>query len=137
MIINNVELPDIDVSDALVMENYEAAHDKVAEKMNNLDVNGKRRSELIRIQCEAVFEFFEDVFGEGAAEKVFGESVNLTTCINAYEAVVINVNNLEKKVAGQYKAKFGNRQQRRNQNKGKKKKHYNNRPKVVNINNKS
>ena len=44
MIINNVELPDIDVSDALVMENYEAAHDKVAEKMNNLDVNGKRHS---------------------------------------------------------------------------------------------
>lgn len=132
MIINNVELPDIDVSDALVMENYEAAHDKVAEKMNNLDVNGKRRSELIRIQCEAVFEFFEDVFGEGTAKKVFGESVNLTTCLNAYEAVVIEVNNLEKKVAGQYKAKFGNRQQRRNQNKGKKKKHYNNRPHLVN-----
>lgn len=132
MIINNLELPDIDVSDALVMENYEAAHDKVAEKMNNLDINGKRRSELIRIQCEAVFEFFEDVFGEGAAKKVFGESVNLTTCINAYEAVVINVNNLEKKVAGQYKAKFGNRQQRRSQNKGKKKKHYNNRPQLVN-----
>lgn len=132
MIINNVELPDIDVSDALVMENYEAAHDKVAEKMNNLDVNGKRRSELIRIQCEAVFEFFEDVFGEGAAKKVFGESVNLTTCLNAYEAVVIEVNNLDKKVAGQYKTKFGNRQQRRNQNKGKKKKHYNNRPQLVN-----
>lgn len=132
MIINNVELPDIDVSDALVMENYEAAHDKVAEKMNNLDVNGKRRSELIRIQCEAVFEFFEDIFGEGTAKKVFGESVNLTTCLNAYEAVVIEVNNLEKKVAGHYKAKFGNRQQRRNRNKGKKKKHYNNRPQLVN-----
>lgn len=132
MIINNVELPDIDVSDALVMENYEAAHDKVAKKMNNLDTNGKRRSELIRIQCEAVFEFFEDVFGEGAAKKVFGESVNLTTCLNAYEAVVIEVNNLDKKVAGQYKTKFGNRQQRRNQNKGKKKKHYNNRPQLVN-----
>ena len=132
MIINNVELPDIDVSDALVMENYEAAHDKVAEKMNNLDINGKRHSELIRIQCEAVFEFFEDVFGEGTAKKVFGESVNLTTCLNAYESVVVEVNNLEKKVAGHYKAKFGNRQQRRNQNKGKKKKHYNNRPQLVN-----
>ena len=123
MLINNVELPDIDVSDALVMENYEAAHDKVAEKMNNLDVNGKRRSELIRIQCEAVFEFFEDVFGEGTAKKVFGESVNLTTCLNAYEAVVYGVNTLDKKAAEKIKSKFGNRQQRRNQNKGKKKKH--------------
>lgn len=137
MIINNIELPDIDVSDALVMERYEAAHDKVAEKMKNLDTNGKRRSELIRIQCEAVFEFFEDVFGEGAAKKVFGESVNLTICLNAYEAVVVEVNRLDNKLAGQYKAKFGNRQQRRNQNKGKKKKNYNNRPQVVNINNKS
>ena len=132
MLINKVELPDIDVFDALVMENYEAAHDKVAEKMNNLDVNGKRHSELIRIQCETVFGFFEDVFGEGTAKKVFGESVNLTTCLTAYEAVVVEVNNLEKKVAGHYKAKFGNRQQRRNQNKGKKKKHYNNRPQLVN-----
>lgn len=132
MLINKVELPDIDVSDALVMENYEAAHDKVAEKMNNLDVNGKRRSELIRIQCEAVFEFFEDVFGEGTAKKVFGESVNLTTCLNAYEAVVYGVNTLDKKAAEKIKSKFGNRQQRRNQNKGKKKKHYNNRPQLVN-----
>lgn len=132
MLINNVELPDIDVTDALVMENYEAAHDKVAEKMNNLDVNGKRHSELIRIQCEAVFEFFEDVFGEGTAKKVFGESVNLTTCLNAYEAVVDGVNALDKKAAEKIKSKFGNRQQRRNQNKGKKKKYYNNRPQLVN-----
>lgn len=131
MLINNIELPDIDVSDALVVERYEAAHDKVVSKMKNLTVEGKRRSELIRIQCEAVFEFFEDVFGDGAAKKVFGDSVNLVTCINAYEAVVVAVNKLDSKAAEQIKSKFGNRQQRRNQNKGKKKKHYNNRPKLV------
>lgn len=132
MFINNVELPNIDVADALVMEHYEAAHDKVAEKMNNLDIAGKRRSELIRIQCEAVFEFFEDVFGEGAAKKVFGESVNLTTCLNAYEAVVIEVNNLEKNVAGQYKSKFGNNQPQKNHNSKGKKKNYNHyKPKLV------
>ena len=132
MIINNVELPDIDVADALVMEHYESAHDKVAEKMNKLDTAGKRRSELIKIQCEAVFEFFEDVFGEGAAKKVFGESVNLTTCLNAYEAVVENVNMLDEKLAGKYKSKFNNRQQHRNKGKGKNKKHYYNHPKLVN-----
>ncbi len=134
MIINNVELPDIDVSDALVMENYEAAHDKVAKKINNLDVNGKRRSELIRIQCEAVFEFFEDVFGEGTAKKVFGESVNLMTCINAYGEVVKAVNAADERMARQIKGNFLNRQQRRNQSKGKKKKHYTNRPQLVNNN---
>lgn len=128
MLINNVELPDIDVSDALVMERYEAAHDKVADKMKNLTVAGKRRSELIRIQCEAVFEFFEDVFGEGTAKKVFGESVNLMTCINAYEAVKNAVNKLDRLAAERIKSRFGDNKN----HKGKKNKQpfYNN-PKLV------
>lgn len=135
MIINNVDLPDIDVSDAVQMERYEAAHDKVAESMKNLDLNGSRRSQLIRAECEAVFEFFNSVFGDGTAKKVFGESVNLMTCLNAYEAVTIEVNKLDKKTAEQIKLKYGgNRQQRRNQSKDKKKKQYNNRPHLVNNN---
>lgn len=123
----NVTLPDIDVADALEMERYEKANDTVSEKMKQLDTNGKRRSELIRIQCTAIFEFFDDVFGEGTAKKVFGESVNLTTCINAYEGVIVAVNKLDKAVGEQYKSKLGNRQQRRNKHKN----HYNNRPKIV------
>lgn len=127
MVINNVTLPDIDVADALEMERYEKANDTVSEKMKQLDTNGKRRSELIRIQCTAIFEFFDDVFGEGTAKKVFGESVNLTTCINAYEGVIVAVNKFDKAVGEQYKSKLGNRQQRRNKHKN----HYNNRPKIV------
>ena len=120
MIINNVTLPDIDVADALEMERFEKANDNVSDKMKQLDTNGKRRSELIRAQCS-------DVFGDGTAKKVFGESVNLTTCINAYEGVIVAVNKLDKAVGEQYKSKLGNRQQRRNKHKN----HYNNRPKIV------
>ena len=127
MVINNVTLQDIDVADALEMERYEKANDTVSAKMKQLDTNGKRRSELIRIQCTAIFEFFDDVFGEGTAKKVFGESVNLTTCINAYEGVIVAVNKLDKAVGEQYKSKLGNRQQRRNKHKN----HYNNRPKIA------
>ena len=127
MIINNVTLPDIDVADALEMERCEKANDNVSDKMKQLDTNGKRRSELIRAQCSAIFEFFDDVFGDGTAKKVFGESVNLTTCINAYEGVIVAVNKLDKAVGEQYKSKLGNRQQRRNKHKN----HYNNRPKIV------
>ena len=36
MVINGVNLPDIDVADALVMERYEHAHDNVAKAMNDL-----------------------------------------------------------------------------------------------------
>lgn len=128
MVINNVTLPDLDVADALEMERFETANDNVLNKMKQLDTNGKRRSELIRAQCTAVFEFFEEVFGNGTAKKVFGESVNLTTCINAYEGVIVAVNRLDKAVGEQYKSRLGNRNQRRNQ---KKNKHYNNRPKSV------
>lgn len=128
MVINNVTLPDLDVADALEMERFETANDNVLNKMKQLDTNGKRRSELIRAQCTAVFEFFEEVFGDGTAKKVFGESVNLTTCINAYEGVIVAVNKLDKAVGEQYKSRLGNRNQRRNQ---KKNKHYNNRPKSV------
>lgn len=131
MIINNVELPDIDVTDAQEMERYEAAHDKVAEKMKNLTAEGKRRSELIRIQCEAVFEFFDDVFGTGTAAKIFGNYENLIICLDAYEDAVLEVNRLDSKTAEQIKSKFLNRQQRRNQQKSKKKKHYNNRPRLA------
>lgn len=128
MVINNVTLPDLDVADALEMERFETANDNVLNKMKQLDTNGKRRSELIRAQCTAVFEFFEEVFGDGTAKKVFGESVNLTTCINAYEGVIVAVNRLDKAVGEQYKSKLGNQNQRRNR---KNKKHYNNRPKTV------
>lgn len=69
MIINNVTLPDIDVADALEMERFEKANDNVSDKMKQLDTNGKRRSELIRAQCSAIFEFFDDVFGDGTAKR--------------------------------------------------------------------
>lgn len=129
MIINGVELQDIDVADVLVLEKYEAAHDMVSEKINSYSTEGKRTSQIIRFQCETIFEFFEMVFGDGTAKKVFGESVNLTTCFNAYEEVIEAVRRLDKKAAEQLKVKINNRQQKRKNYK--KKKHYNHRPKLV------
>lgn len=132
MFINNVELPNIDAADAFVMERYEAALDRVAEKMNKLDTKGKRKSEVIRIQCKAVFEFFDGVFGEGTAKKVFGESVNLIKCLDAFDAAVREVNKLENKISQRYKSKYENRQPQNNHNsKGKKKKYNHYKPKLV------
>lgn len=105
MVINGVNLPDIDVADALAMERYEHAHDNVAKAMDELQPEGKRQSELIRAQCTAVFNFFNEVFGEGTDKKVFGESVNLTTCLNAYEDIIKAVNALGAKLGNMYKGK--------------------------------
>lgn len=128
MIINNVELPDIDVSDALVMERYEMAHDSVSVAMNNLQT-GKRQSEVIRAECNAIFNFFDLAFGDGAAKKVFGDSVNLTICINAYSDVIKQVKALSTKLANSYKSNAlaitnRNNHNKKNHNKGKKYNHY-------------
>lgn len=121
MVINGVNLSDIDVADALVLERYEHAHDNVAKAMNDLQPEGKRQSELIRAQCTAVFNFFDEVFGDGTAKKVFGETVNLTTCINAYEDVIKAVNALGAKLGNMYKGKAN----AINNHRGKKHKQYN------------
>ena len=121
MVINSVNLPDIDVADALVMERYEHAHDNVAKAMNDLQPEGKRQSELIRAQCTAVFNFFDEVFGDGTAKKVFGETVHLTTCINAYEDVIKAVNAFGSKLSSMYKGKAN----AINNHRGKKHKQYN------------
>ncbi len=123
MIINGVNLPDIDVADALAMERYEHAHDNVAKAMNDLQPEGKRQSELIRAQCTAVFNFFDEVFGDGTAKKVFGKSVNLTTCLNAYEDIIKAVNALGSKLGNMYKGRAN--AMNRNNHKGKKHKQYN------------
>ena len=112
MIINGVAIPDPDVGDLTFLEKYEAQNDIIASKMNEMDKN-IRRSEAMRIQCTLVFEFFNAVFGEGTARKLFGEKVNLKTCIDAYEEAVNGVNSLDAKLANYFRSKGTNRQQRR------------------------
>ena len=90
--------------------------------MDELQPEGKRQSELIRAQCTAVFNFFDEVFGDGTAKKVFGKSVNLTTCLNAYEDIIKAVNALGVKLGSMYKGKVN---AINNNRMGKKHKQYN------------
>lgn len=135
MIINGVELKDLDVADVFEMEKYEQSLDDVTRKVS-IDIRGKKHSELLRLQCKAVFDFFEDVFGEGTAKKIFGESVNLSVCMETFSETIDQINKLKNRRAEEMKTDFNrklnvyqNRQQRRQNNK--KKKHYNNVPKLV------
>ena len=130
MIINGVELQDIDTLDAIAMERYEAAHDTVYKKLTEYSAEGKRTSEVIRFQCETIFEFFETVFGDGTAKKVFGESVNMAIVGKAYGSVVDAVNKHAQNTAAEYKSQYSNLHNKK-QHKQKKKKHYNNRSKSV------
>lgn len=111
MQINNVELEDIDIYDADTAEKYEAVLDKFLTDTKKLE--GLSTSAIIRSQCEAVFEIFNELFGEGTDKKVFGNRVNLKTCMLAFEELVIKINEQKgeiEKITSKYSP---NRAQRR------------------------
>ncbi len=112
MKINNVELQDIDILDLEVAEKWEDALERV-EKVAKI-TEGMKVSESIRTQCNAIFEVFNTLFGEGTDKKIFGDRVNLLTCLKAFEELVIQVKSQSaeiEKIASKYSP---NRATRRN-----------------------
>lgn len=81
MLINNVEMEDLDIYDLEVAEKYEKALE-LLEKVED-EVDGLNMVESIRTQCNIIFDFFNIIYGEGADKKIFGNSVNLLTCLKA------------------------------------------------------
>ena len=86
MKINNVELPDLDIYDLEFAEKYENG----LKKIENLNDEGLGYSEVIRNSCNLVFDFFNDIWGEGTDKKVFGNKTNLGECYKAYTQVLDN-----------------------------------------------
>lgn len=90
MKINGVELQDLDFLDLEVAEKYEKALgvvNGIAEKVGGMSI-----SESIRTQCNAIFDVFNTLFGDGADKKIFGDKVNLLTCLTAFEELVSYAN---------------------------------------------
>lgn len=74
--INGVEL-EFDAYDADQIEKIE----EVSKKIDEIDIpEGSSWSQIIRLRCEGIFNFFDTVFGEGTAYKVFEGKANLTKC---------------------------------------------------------
>lgn len=111
MIINNIELEDIDMLDADVAEKYENAlyimQDRSNESKEELSL-----AEVIRKECNLVFDFFNEVFGQGTDKKVFGTRTNYRECLEAFEQVVKYAGEQKKdidKVMGKYSSNRANR----------------------------
>ena len=81
MKINNVELEDLDFLEAETMERIEQAQEEYSEKSKKVDFN--KHSEMIRYNCELVFDLFNTIFGEGTDKKIFGSRCNLMDCTKA------------------------------------------------------
>ncbi len=103
MKINNVELQDIDILDLEIAEKWEDALERVEEVAKSIE--GMKISETIRIQCNAIFEVFNTLFGEGTDKKIFGDRVNLMMCLKAFEELVLYINEQKtevEKIASKY-----------------------------------
>ena len=96
MKINGVELPDLDIYDLKVAEKFDKELHTVSEVGANLE--GLSTPEVIRVQCTAIFKFFNNMFGEGTDKKIFGDKVNLVTCLKALDEFVTQVRDQKEKI---------------------------------------
>jgi len=72
--------------------------------------------ESIRTQCNAIFDVFNALFGEGTDKKVFGDRVNLLTCLKAFEELVTQINSQSTEVEKMASKYSPNRVNLRNKN---------------------
>ena len=67
-----------------VAEKYEACVESVGTGIQKAG-KSKKMSEGIRMQCDLVIHCLDDMFGEGSAKKILGESTDLLACLDAFE----------------------------------------------------
>lgn len=112
MKINGVELENIDIYDLEVAEKYEKAMarvEKIQEEVKTLD-----GAEGIRKICNSIFEVFNTMFGDGVDKKIFGDKVNLLTCLKALEEFLLQVDGQKKEIEKLSTKYSSNRASRRN-----------------------
>lgn len=111
MIINGVELENIDLMDSDVMERVENAIDSIAHIDEQCE--GMKTSAAMKYQCNAIFQLFNNIFGEGTDKKIFGDKTNLLVCIKAFEEFVAGLNEQNAEIEKLRNRYSKNRAQRR------------------------
>lgn len=83
MNINGVEL-NFDILDVEDLQRYEqAVENRVKVQVNEEELD---TIEVIKQRCEEINHFFDDIFGEGTAQKLFKGKKNLRICLDALDA---------------------------------------------------
>lgn len=123
-----------------VEDELENVEKKIGEIKEKAIVDGMRQSVLVKESTGVIYNFFDEVFGDGAAQKIFGDRINYGKALEAFGEFVLQKNNhsgddikvINEKYTpliwgSQATAKVqqfngkGNREQRRNSQKKKKK----------------
>lgn len=98
MIINGVELPDLDLADLEIAEKFETEFQKCADKAAALKPQTNRVA-VIKGTCRAVFEVFDNLFGDGTAKKIFGNKTNIILCNRALAELVEGAREIDRENA--------------------------------------
>ena len=75
---------DFDYNDADDVEKFEKAKKEVIQKLENIDEKNKTDSQILKEGCTYIFNFFDNVLGEGTHEKIFGNKYNIAKCMDAF-----------------------------------------------------
>lgn len=94
MKILNYEFEDFDFEDANNIEKIEKAIPKTKEKLDKISEKGKY-SEQVKDICQVVFDFFNEVFGEGTDKKIFGDKQSARLCFKAFDELFEEKNKQE------------------------------------------
>ena len=108
---------DVDFMDLETVAAYEQALVDYREKLSNANTSQVgSAAKIIRLSCEAVADFLDDVLGEGAANEIFGEKWNLSKAVDAMQIVIDEYERQVKCITDKITAKRNspqNRSQRR------------------------
>lgn len=85
MKINNVEFEELDFTEATFVEKYNNAYKKMLKEAEKIDLTNIEPAEGIRQECKMIKNFLDNVLGEEASKKIFGEKDSLKECIKTLE----------------------------------------------------
>ncbi len=111
--VNGKEL-DYDIFEADKADVYEKAMNAVTARMAALE---KKKYDVsfakaIRVQCEAVAECFDTLFGDGAATTIFDGKVNLKLALQSFQELIEGIDAKKAELndmAEAIKAKYGDK----------------------------
>lgn len=112
-----MKIRDIEVEfsflDADDVERFEKEAEKVKNESKNKEIKEMSYSEALKAECKIIKDFFDNVFGKGISEKLFGGKNDLLEHIRAFEDIVNEKINQQKQLNNTYERYQPNREQRR------------------------
>lgn len=112
MKIRNIEV-EFDFLDADDVERFEREAKRVKEECDIKDKKEMSYAEVIREECNIIDTFFDNVFGQGTAEKLFNGKKNLNEHIKAFEDIVNEKIKQHKDLNNAFERYQPNKEQRR------------------------